>query len=72
MGMVWRCHGKSDDLVKDLREAGFTLAPGGKGSHRKFAHPAVKIPAIIPGRDGDDAKAYLERHIAEKINESKL
>lgn len=47
------------------------LVPGGKGSHRKFTHPAVKIPAIIPGRDGDDAKAYLERHIAEKINESK-
>jgi predicted RNA binding protein YcfA (HicA-like mRNA interferase family) len=62
---------KIRDLLKDLRKAGFTLAPGGKGSHRKFEHPAVKIPAIIPGRDGDDAKAYLERHIAETINESK-
>ena len=62
---------KIRDLLKDLRKAGFTLAPGGKGSHRKFEHPAVKIPAIIPGRDGDDAKIFLERHIAEKINESK-
>ncbi len=59
------------DLLRDLRQAGFVLVQGGKGSHRKFTHPAVKIPAIIPGRDGDDAKAYLERHIAEKINESK-
>ena len=47
------------------------LVPGGKGSHRKFSHPNVPVPAIIPGRDGDDAKPYLERHIAEKITESK-
>ncbi len=71
MGMILRVPRKIRDLLKDLRKAGFTLAPGGKGSHRKYEHPAVKIPAIIPGRDGDDAKAYLERHIAEKINESK-
>jgi predicted RNA binding protein YcfA (HicA-like mRNA interferase family) len=59
------------DLLSDLRQAGFVLVQGGKGSHRKFTHPAVKIPAIIPGRDGDDARAYLERYIAEKISESK-
>ena len=64
------CHGKTRDLLKDLRKAGFKHVPGGKGSHRKFAHPSVKIPAIIPGQDGDDAKPYLERHIADKINES--
>lgn len=62
---------KIRQLVKDLRQAGFRLVPGGKGSHRKFAHPNVVVPAIIPGQDGDDAKPYLERHIAEKINESK-
>jgi predicted RNA binding protein YcfA (HicA-like mRNA interferase family) len=62
---------KIRDLLKDLRNAGFTLSSGGKGSHRKYEHPAVKIPVIIPGRDGDDAKAYLERHISEKITESK-
>ncbi len=61
---------KIRDLLKDLRSAGFALVPGGKGSHRKYGHPAVKIPAIIPGRDGDDAKPYLERHVSEKINES--
>jgi predicted RNA binding protein YcfA (HicA-like mRNA interferase family) len=61
---------KIRDLLKDLRNAGFELVPGGKGSHRKYSHPNVKIPAIIPGRDGDDAKPYLERHVVEKINES--
>jgi predicted RNA binding protein YcfA (HicA-like mRNA interferase family) len=71
MGMVPRAPRKIRDLLKDLRKAGFTLTSGGKESHRKYEHPAVKIPAIIPGGDGDDAKAYLERHIAEKINESK-
>jgi len=69
--MIPRVPRKIRDLLKYLRKAGFTLTPGGKGSHRKYEHPAVKIPAIIPGSDGDDAKAYLERHIAAKINESK-
>ena len=35
---------KIRDLLKDLRKANFTLAPGGKGSHRKYEHPAVPIP----------------------------
>ncbi len=67
------CHGKSATSSKTFakRDSPSPPVPGGKGSHRKFEHPAVKIPAIIPGRDGDDAKIYLERHIAEKINESK-
>ena len=62
---------KIRQLVQDLREAGFTRVAGGKGSHRKFTHPRVVIPAIIPGHDGDDAKPYLEKHVAGKINESK-
>jgi predicted RNA binding protein YcfA (HicA-like mRNA interferase family) len=62
---------KIRQLVKDLREAGFCLVSGGKGSHRKFAHRNVLVPAIIPGHDGDDAKPYLEKHVAEKIAESK-
>jgi predicted RNA binding protein YcfA (HicA-like mRNA interferase family) len=70
-GMVSRVPRKIRDLLKDLRNAGFALVPGGKGSHRKFSHPAVRIPAIIPGRDGADAKPYLERHVAEKIDESR-
>lgn len=62
---------KIRELLKDLRKAGFSLVPGGKGSHRKFTHPQIMVPAIIPGKDGDDAKPYLEKHVAEKIDESK-
>ncbi|MES2996577.1 MAG: type II toxin-antitoxin system HicA family toxin [Verrucomicrobiota bacterium] len=62
---------KIRDLLKDLRKAGFSLVPGGKGSHRKFSHPNITVPAIISGHEGDDAKPYLEKHVAEKINESK-
>lgn len=61
---------KIRDLIKDLRKAGFTLVPGGKGSHRKFHGKGGKIVMIIPGRDGDDAQPYLERQIQEKISES--
>jgi predicted RNA binding protein YcfA (HicA-like mRNA interferase family) len=61
---------KIRDLLTELRKAGFVLIPGGKGSHRKFVHPNVPIPAIIPGKEGDDAKPYLEKHVAEKIRET--
>ncbi|MES2657854.1 MAG: type II toxin-antitoxin system HicA family toxin [Verrucomicrobiota bacterium] len=62
---------KIRQLVRDLLKAGFSLGSGGKGSHRKFTHPNVAVPAIIPGHDSDDAKPYLEKHVAGKINESK-
>lgn len=62
---------KIRQLIKDLRKAGFQHVPGGKGSHRKYSHQNVQVPAIIPGKDGDDAKPYLERHVREKIEESK-
>ena len=62
---------KIRELIKDLRKAGFTeVKGGGKGDHRKFEHPAAARPAIIDGRDGDDAKPYQEKHVREKIEES--
>jgi len=63
---------KIRDLIKDLKKAGFCQVPGGKGSHRKFSHPNVHVPAIIPGQEGDDALHYLEKHVAEKIADSKV
>ena len=62
---------KIRDLLKDLRQAGFQLVPGGKGSHRKFEANEGQIVMILPGRDGDDAKSYLERQVKQKIEESK-
>lgn len=61
---------KIRDLLKDLRKAGFVLVAGGKGSHRKFHGRGGKVVVIVPGRDGDDARTYLERQVQEKIKES--
>lgn len=57
--------------IRDLKKAGFTQVPCGNGSHRKYEHPNVDIPAIIPSKEGDDAKPYLEKQVAQKIKESK-
>ncbi len=62
---------KIRDLLKDLRKAGFVLVADGKGSHRKFSAKDGQSVTIIPGRDGDDVKPYLERQVQDKINEIK-
>lgn len=59
---------KVRDLLKDLRDAGFTLVPGaGKGSHRKLTHPKYSGAVTLSGRDGDDAKQYQEKQIKRAI-----
>ena len=63
---------KIRDLIKDLTKSGFCQVTGGKGSHRKFKHPNVHVPAVVPGHEGDDALPYLEKHVASKIAESKI
>jgi hypothetical protein len=76
VGMVARYHEKSavssktfgkQDSPSLRAEKGVT---GNMNTPQSRSRPSFQIPAIIPGRDGDDAKAYLERHIADKINES--
>jgi len=57
-------------LVKDLRDAGFTLISGaGKGSHRKFTHPNYEGAVTLSGEDGDDAKHYQEKQVKRAIEE---
>lgn len=57
-------------LVKDLREAGFSLVPGaGKGSHRKFTHANYEGVVTLSGDDGDDAKKYQEKQVKQAIEE---
>jgi len=61
---------KIRELIKDLRDAGFTLIPGaGKGSHRKFTHVNYKGAVTISGQDGDDAKKYQEKQVKLAIEE---
>jgi predicted RNA binding protein YcfA (HicA-like mRNA interferase family) len=61
---------KIRQLVKDLRDAGFTLIPGGgKGSHRKFTHPKYRGAVTVSGQDGEDAKKYQEKQVKLAIEE---
>ena len=59
---------KVRELVKDLRDAGFELVPGGgKGSHRKFTHVNYSGAVTVSGKDGDDAKKYQENQVKRAI-----
>lgn len=46
---------KIRELIADLENAGF-VNRSGKGSHRNFVHPSVRMPVTISGSHGDDAK----------------
>lgn len=60
---------KIRQLEADLARAGFQRQPG-KGSHRKWTHPRVKIPVIMSGQPGDDAVPGQERDVRRAIAES--
>ena len=60
---------KIRELIKDLESAGF-VNRGGKGSHRNFLH-TKGIAVTISGNPGDDAKAYQEKMVRQKIEEAK-
>ncbi|WP_353929427.1 type II toxin-antitoxin system HicA family toxin [Okeanomitos corallinicola TIOX110] len=40
-----------------------------KGSHSKWIHPKLSQAIIISGKDGSDAKLYLEKQVMEAITE---
>ena len=61
---------KIRQLVADLEAAGFAIAPGGKGSHRKFRHPRFAGAVIVSGKDGDDAHHYQEKQVRNAIRET--
>ena len=62
---------KIRELVSDLEHAGFFLASGGKGSHRKFRHAKVAGSIILSGKDGHDAKHYQEKQVRNAIEATK-
>lgn len=61
---------KIRDLIADLEHAGF-VDRGGKGSHRNFVHPRVKMPVTVSGNPGDDAKQYQSRAVMRALEEAK-
>ena len=60
---------KVRQLIKDLERAGF-VNRGGKDSHRNFLHEKG-IALTLSGKLGDDAKAYQEKLVKQKIEESR-
>ena len=53
-----------------LQKAGFTLLPKrGKGSHSYWNHPLLSNPAVLSGKDGNDAKPYQEKDVTAALEE---
>jgi predicted RNA binding protein YcfA (HicA-like mRNA interferase family) len=59
---------KIRELKSLLLQAGFTYKPA-KGSHSKWIHPLLPKAIIIAGKDGSDAKPYLEKQVNEALTE---
>ncbi|AVH61958.1 MULTISPECIES: type II toxin-antitoxin system HicA family toxin [unclassified Nostoc] len=59
---------KIRELKSLLLQAGFTYKPA-KGSHSKWMHPQLPKAIIIAGKDGSDAKPYLEKQVNEALEE---
>ena len=63
---------KIRELKTLLLKAGF-LYRSAKGSHTRWYHPLLPEERItIAGKDGDDAKAYLEKEVNQKLGKLKL
>jgi predicted RNA binding protein YcfA (HicA-like mRNA interferase family) len=59
---------KIRELKQMLRQVGFTELPG-KGSHTNWVHPLYTGKITVPGKDGADAKRYLEKGVKQAIEE---
>ncbi|NEP77452.1 MAG: type II toxin-antitoxin system HicA family toxin [Okeania sp. SIO3B3] len=58
---------KIRELKSMLRKAGF-IYRSAKGSHTRWVHPLLpNEPITIAGRDGDDAKVYIEKEVNRKL-----
>ena len=56
---------KIRELVRDLKKSGWYLDRQ-KGSHRVFKHPKLAEHVSLSGADGDDARNYEEKMLAER------
>lgn len=61
---------KIRQLIADLEKAGFRIAPGGRGSHRKFQHLRFSGSVILSGGDGEDAHHYQEKQVRNAIRQA--
>jgi predicted RNA binding protein YcfA (HicA-like mRNA interferase family) len=62
---------KIRELKSILKKAGF-IHRSAKGSHTRWYHPLLpEDPITISGKDGDDAKTYLEKEVNQKLSKLK-
>lgn len=59
---------KIRELKQMLQKAGFRSRTG-KGSHSNWYHPLYEGRITLSGKDGSDAKTYLEKRIIEAIQQ---
>lgn len=59
---------KIRELKKMLKKAGFTSIQG-RGSHEKWVHELLAEHVVVAGKDGSDAKTYLEKQVERLIKE---
>lgn len=59
---------KVRELKSLLLKARFTYRPG-KGSHTVWSHPLLAETITIAGKDGDDAKPYLEKEVQKRLKQ---
>jgi predicted RNA binding protein YcfA (HicA-like mRNA interferase family) len=61
---------KIRELKAQIAREGFVYLPKrGKGSHERWQHPLLRKTLTIPGKDGDDVPPYLEKQLAQLLNE---
>jgi len=58
---------KVRELLAQARKEGFSILPGGRGSHRKVVHPLVPGSFTISGQEGDDAQPYQEQELRKAL-----
>ena len=61
---------KIRELKQMLQKSGFDERPG-KGSHTNWTHPNYRGRVTIAGKDGSDAKRYLEKEVERAIEQVK-
>lgn len=63
---------KIRDLKTQIRREGFVYLPKrGKGSHERWKHPLLQKTLTVPGKNGDDVPLYLEKQLAQLLNDLK-
>jgi len=61
---------KVRELKAQIKREGFVYLPKkGKGSHERWRHPLLAKTLTISGKDGDDAPRYLEKQVAQLLEE---